>query len=101
MKRVCELNLQEFTALEHTDVMIVFVTNKFEVTTAEVEVIRAHATLPFFIRSADYPNGSGKHVAYFSHQGDMANILRIIEEADTKVPTTKNILSINTKINKD
>lgn len=63
MNRLFELNNEEFRALYNTDAMIVFLNTKFEVTEEQCDYIRQNATMPFHVRSADYPKT--KRVVYF------------------------------------
>ena len=63
MIRKFELNVEEFKALYNTDAMVVFMSTKFEITDEQSDYIRQHATMPFHIRNADYPNQN--RVVYF------------------------------------
>lgn len=63
MNRLFELNNEEFRALYNTDAMVVFMSTKFEVTEDQCDYIRQNATMPFHVRSADYPKTM--RVVYF------------------------------------
>tara|TARA_B100000900_G_scaffold413005_1_gene435981 strand:- start:297 stop:608 length:312 start_codon:yes stop_codon:yes gene_type:complete len=58
-----ELNNEEFKSMFNTDAMVVFMSTKFEISDEQAEYIRTHATMPFHIRSADYPKPT--RVVYF------------------------------------
>lgn len=100
MKRDYELNNREFEALFNTDAMVVFMSTKFEVTEDQCEYIRLNATMPFHVRSADYPKP--KRIVYFCSseeairfQLSFENMAREAEKPSAKILDIKSQIKPN------
>lgn len=97
MKRIVELTPGEFEALANTDVMIVFLNSKYEVTFEQLEIIRQHAIMPFFVRGNDYPKEN--LVVYFATTEEALKFQLMFESMgrEQEKPQAK-ILDIQSKI---
>jgi len=100
MNRKVKLTQEEFAFLANTEAMIVFMSNKYEISVEQGEYIQQNATMPFHIRPAGYLEE--KDIAYFSSSEEAIRFqLHFEKEASPVEPIPGRITDIHSKIHKE